>query len=890
MKSSIARSIGVATFAVLGLVGVSAASAQGSSCPTSPAYSPDFSANQGCLTLNGKNGSGFSGSPSFVPPASPQPSVSQVLRLTANQGNWATSAWYQAPQIVSSGFTTTFSFQLGSTSTFDADGIAFIIQNSSLSALGPGGCGIGFGASSSGCTTGAGIPNSVAIEFNTYPNGAGVDPSSDDVTIQNCGGITPNSVDARCSLKSIDLTGKIRLADGAVHVAAITYTPSAQSTCGTGGTQTCSTIDVILDGVDLFPGGVPFDINTIGLSGSSAYVGFTAATGGGNDDQDILNWTFTPQGQSEAGTVSPGQTDPTTFKIDGGFTGDNPTTGYDFTALETNSTQTLQMVVTAIPVTQQACNALLKANPLFDSAQCFVYRNGGGQGQDAAVLFEVTCPPAGSCGSAANPFNADLGTDYAFSCANNSPLHCGPPDETSLSFGLPHLTPADGLPSVGFLKGEGPDALHPCTPNSDGITPLFQSNQVSAFTLGDTSGGAKGGSGGTTSCWVLTYHTPNETPGTTITQPADGASYTQGQNTVANFSCSAVSAAANSPIGPYLTVASCNGFDSLVQGSLGAPVENGMQFDTSTLGPHYFTVQVQDSATNSNSQTVTYNVVAPPSISGPSSATFAVGSPGSVTISATGFPVPVLSESGALPAGINFVDKKNGAATLAGTPTVSGIYPITFIAQNGAGSQATLAFTLTVVASVPASGAKCNGVYNGTFKSNIVVTAGQTCIFVGGGVAGSVTETGGSLALRNAVVGGNVLITGGSFSIGTPVTIKGNFTMLATPRSTVQNQLCGAAIGGNLVVQLNGSPVALGSGTSACPGNTVAGNVTVSTNLSPTAIFNNTVGGSLVDVGNSQPTQVFSNRIKGLLSCSANAVITGGGNTATKKTGQCATF
>jgi Bacterial lectin len=885
MKASIALSIRVIMLAALVLLSAVLASAQGSSCPVSPAYSPDFSANQGCLTLNGTVGF-----PSFVPPVSPQPSVSNVLRLTANQGSWATSAWYQAPQIVTGGFTTTFSFQLGSTSTFDADGIAFVIQNSSLSALGPAGCGIGFGSSSSGCATGAGIPNSVAIEFNTYPNGAGVDPSSDDVTIQNCGGIAANSVDTRCSLKSIDLTGKINLVDGAVHVAAITYTPSTQSTCGTGGTQSCSTIDVLLDGVDLFPGGVLFDINSIGLSSSSAFVGFTAATGGGNDDQDILSWTFTPQGQSQTGTVKPGQTDPTTYKIDGGFTGDNPTTGYDFSALETNSAQTLQMVVTAIPLTQPACNALLKVNPLFNGAQCFVYRNGGGQGNDAAVMFEVTCPPAGSCGSVANPFNADLGTHFAFSCANNTPLHCGPPDETALSFGLPHLTPTDGLPSVGFLKGEGPDALHPCTPNSDGATPLFQSNQIGAFELGDTSGGAHGSSGGTTSCWVLTYQTPNETPGTTITQPANGASYTQGQNTVANFSCSAVSTAPNSPIGPYLTVATCNGFDSLTSGSLGTPVENGMQFDTSTLGPHYFTVQVQDSATNTNSQTVTYNVVAPPSISGPSTATVAVGSAVSVTISATGFPVPVLSESGALPAGVTFVDKKNGTAILAGTPTVSGIYPITFTAQNGVGSPATLAFTLSVVANVPASGTTCNGVYNGTYKSNIVVTAGQSCIFVGGGVSGSVTQTGGTLSLRNALVGGNVQIFGGTFSLGPPVTIKGNVAILNLTKSAVQSQVCGAAISGGLQVVASATPVLLGSGTSACPGNSVGGDLVVSGNFSPTSIYNNTVGGSLYDVANLQPTQVFSNRIKGLLSCTANATITGGGNTATKKTGQCATF
>ena len=172
MRAAVTRSSRVATLAFLGIMGVTLASAQGSSCPASPGYSPDFSMNQSCLTSNGTN-SGYSGSPSFAPPATPESSVSTVLRLTANQGGWATSAWYQTPQAVSNGFSTTFAFQLGSTTSYDADGFAFVIQSSGLSALAPGGCGIGFGGSCSGCATGTGIGNSIAIEFNTYITGAG---------------------------------------------------------------------------------------------------------------------------------------------------------------------------------------------------------------------------------------------------------------------------------------------------------------------------------------------------------------------------------------------------------------------------------------------------------------------------------------------------------------------------------------------------------------------------------------------------------------------------------------------------------------------------------------------------------------------------------------------
>ena len=878
MKTAKGLSTRLTVLAILAAAcGAGVGRAQVVSCPA-PTYSPDFSSNQSCLTLNRSNPTGDTTYPAFTGPVVSEPPVSTVLRLTPNQGDWASSAWYSTPQAVTGGFSTTFSFQIGSSTSggINADGIAFVIQNSSqgASALGPDGCGIGFGDSASGCVpvTG-GIPNSVAIEFNTYGNGSGVDVSGDSVSIQSCGS-GANSVDTSCSLKSYDLTGKINLADNGVHVATVTYTPPGASNCAANGT--CSTIDVVVDGVDLFPGGVSFNISSIGLPGSTAYVGFTAGTGGDNDDQDILSWTFTPQGQSESGTVTQGQT--TTFPINGGFVEGSPTSGYDFSAQETTTNQQLQMVVTAIPVSQQACNTLVQTN--FGGAECFVYQNGGGQGSDAAVLFEVTCPPNGSCGSSSNPFNAVLGTAFNFDCSENVPLQCGLPP-LPFSFGFPNLTSVDNLPEVGFLKGEGADPLHPCTPPTNGM-PLFQSNQISSFALGDTSGGAHGSSGGTTSCWVLTYLTPGEMPAITITQPANGANYTLGENdgnTQASYSCSAVNTGSSSPVGPYLAVASCAG-----------TVANGSQFDTSTVGTHTFTVQVEDSATNTGSQSVTYNVVTAPAITTTgSAATFTLNTPGSVTISATGYPVPALSESGSLPAGVRFVDNKNGTGTLSGTPTVSGIFPITFIAQNGVGSPATLAFTLTVVTSAPTSGTKCNGVYTGTFKGNISVGAGQTCVFVGGGVTGSVTETGGQVILNGTTIGGNVAISGGTFSIGPKTTISGGLSLQEIPSGTTQDSVCGTTIAGNVVVQENKSPILLGS-SSGCSGNVIAGNLTVNENASTTSIYSNTIGGSLVDSQNTNPTQVFFNHITGLLSCQSNTSISGGSNTAIKKTGQCSAF
>jgi hypothetical protein len=894
---SITDSIRIATLAAASLIG-GATIASSQACPPSPSYTPDFSANQSCLTLNPVAGT----PPSFAGPQTSQTSVSTVLRLTPAVGGLATSAWYNTPLTVTSGFSTTFAFQLGNSSVVprsDGDGFAFVIQNtppstpaalnSGLNAVGPGGCGIGFGDTSSGCASSTGgIPNSVAIEFNTFNNGSPVDPNSaNDVAIQSCPGGAANSVDytSNCNLGLSILPAGINLTDGTVHVATVNYAATGLSNCGAGANQICYTLDVIVDGTDLFSGGVPFDMTSITSGGATAYVGFTAATGGANDEQDIVNWIFAPT-VTVTNPIVP-QT-PATFNINGGFILGSNNTGYDFTANETDTTLTPQMTVSTIPVSQQACNALVEKTPAFSTAQCFVYQNGGGQGQDAAVLFEVTCNGAGSCGQvgAGTLFDADLGTDFSFKCnpIENLSLFCGTPPNQPFSFGLPNLTSVNGLPSVGFLKGDGPDPSHPCTPNTDG-TPLFASNQIESFALGDTSGGAKGGSGGTTSCWVMTDLTQIETPSVSISQPGN-STYTQGQSVNALYSCTAVGAPAGSAVGPYLTVATCTATDSL---NPNKNFPSGSPFDTTTLGVHTFTSYVKDSATNtSSSQPVTYTVVAAPVISGPSSAIFTDGTPASVTFSASGYPASTFSKSGNLPTGVSFVPTPNGA-TISGTATTNGVFPITISASNGVGSPATLAFTLTTAATTPAAG-KCNGVYDGTFKGNLTVSSGQTCTFVGGGVTGNITENGGKLVLTGAAVGGNIQVNSGSFSIGPGVTIKGGLSIVEPPKSTVQSLVCGATIGGNLQVLESSTPVAIGSNTAACAGNTIAGNLNVSGNNAAIAIYNNTVDGSLLDLANAKPTQVFSNHVKGLLSCLADSGITGGSNTALLKLGQCSKF
>jgi VCBS repeat-containing protein len=78
--------------------------------------------------------------------------------------------------------------------------------------------------------------------------------------------------------------------------------------------------------------------------------------------------------------------------------------------------------------------------------------------------------------------------------------------------------------------------------------------------------------------------------------------------------------------------------------------------------------------------------------------TFAAGSAGTFTVTTSGNPVPAITQTGTLPAGVTFTDNGDGTATLAGTPGAGsgGSYALTFTADNGGATRPTQSFTLTV--------------------------------------------------------------------------------------------------------------------------------------------------------------------------------------------------
>lgn len=589
-------------------------------CPASPTYKTDFSSEltTPCLTLNG---SAAFGVPAFslpppVPPASNPPfpapaGVNTVLRLTPNTNFQAGSAWFNTPQQVNGTFSTTFKFQLSGSNSPQgpADGIAFVIQNSSataataLAALGLAGCDLGFGGSSTPCNSGFGIPQSLAVEFDTFQNQD--DPNSNHVAIQSCG-TAPNTVDSGpCRIADnsnlLNAQGNlITLADGNVHTVTISYTPSTLSTCGPNNSSSCSSIDVILDNTDLFPGGVLFDLTTIGLASGNncsnclAYVGLTAATGGSVDDHDILSWTFTPQSQTTVVTAGAQSTL--------SFQNANQNTVYDYTA-QLNTGQTpVSLQVLPILMAPSDCNALVQRS--FRGARCFVYENAEGSGMDSSVLFAATCPQNATC---TNVNFQELGTDFQFTR----------PDNPFLGFPGVFLF----SPFAGWLKSSDPSPT-PDTPCAvPPVGPLFTSNQISSFQIvGDPGGTTKGKSPTGPSCWVGTYNTPGEAlPGIRIKSPTllPIQTFPLNSNVSGTYTCSdpSTSQSSTSAKGPYLTVASCTqselirpGFTTNSCTAVPGALNCTGQLDTTARGLHTLVVTAIDTGGNTNVNLVLYNV------------------------------------------------------------------------------------------------------------------------------------------------------------------------------------------------------------------------------------------------------------------------------------------
>lgn len=113
-----------------------------------------------------------------------------------------------------------------------------------------------------------------------------------------------------------------------------------------------------------------------------------------------------------------------------------------------------------------------------------------------------------------------------------------------------------------------------------------------------------------------------------------------------------------------------------------------------------------------------------PAFTSADSVTFQLGAAGGFTVLSSGNPTSALSESGALPAGMSFVDNHDGSAVLTGTPTAGGTFNLTLSASNSAGN-ATQTFALTVNGAAnqpPTANAGTNQILEATSPAGALVT------------------------------------------------------------------------------------------------------------------------------------------------------------------------
>ncbi len=179
------------------------------------------------------------------------------------------SAWFPTPVNIQN-FTTDFNFQL-TAGTSIADGFTFTLQNNATTTIGPSGGNLGFYQ----------IPKSIGVKFDLYSN-SGEGPDSTGLYLNGASPLLP----------AVDMTGTgIDLHSGHVFQVHMTYD-------GTTLTMTITDATTAANFTKAWAVDIP---GTVG--GTTAFAGFTGATGGFTALQKILTWTMSSTGGG-GGTVA----------------------------------------------------------------------------------------------------------------------------------------------------------------------------------------------------------------------------------------------------------------------------------------------------------------------------------------------------------------------------------------------------------------------------------------------------------------------------------------------------------------------------------------------------------------------------------------------------------
>jgi hypothetical protein len=198
--------------------------------------------------------------------------------VTPPAGSQAGSVWYSNQVNVAQGFQTSFGIELVPGNGCIGDGLAFLIQNSGLAALGMDGGSLGY----------AGIADSLAVEFDTFLNTTNYDPNNNHIGIQSCG-IAPNTADHGTCHLGLQPDPGVTLSDGKGHLVTIGYFPGSKNT---------GLLAVSIDHQIVLT--TPVDLSTLlSLNGNDAWVGFTAGTGSCFETNAVRAWEFGSVGSAD---------------------------------------------------------------------------------------------------------------------------------------------------------------------------------------------------------------------------------------------------------------------------------------------------------------------------------------------------------------------------------------------------------------------------------------------------------------------------------------------------------------------------------------------------------------------------------------------------------------
>ena len=212
-----------------------------------------------------------------------------MIQVTPASGFQTGAMWHQTRQSIVGGFTSTYQYQINNAGT-PADGLVFVIQDSSNTAIGSGGSGLGY----SGLTSGVLV---VELDtFSTSPSEIGVEVRSSsplDAGGQGGGGsgiVAPGTI-----------TPLFNLWDGVARIVAITYTPNFN--------PALSMLDVSIadPGGNDFSQSYSLDLSSLLPVDGKANVGFTSSTGGFASEHKVNSWSFqeaTAQAVPEPATLA----------------------------------------------------------------------------------------------------------------------------------------------------------------------------------------------------------------------------------------------------------------------------------------------------------------------------------------------------------------------------------------------------------------------------------------------------------------------------------------------------------------------------------------------------------------------------------------------------------